>query len=96
MFPGATLVTTLLYSSLTMTLCLTHTAISSPIQTEESFGSMLELSWRGSKTVNVGDGVSRKFIQDGDDVIITGHCQGDGYKIGLGPCTGKVLPAHPL
>ncbi|XP_042883991.1 fumarylacetoacetase-like [Penaeus japonicus] len=63
---------------------------------EESYGSMLELSWRGSKTVDLGNGVTRKFIQDGDEVVITGYCQGDSYKVGFGSCTGKVLPAHPL
>ncbi|XP_076061985.1 fumarylacetoacetate hydrolase [Oratosquilla oratoria] len=60
---------------------------------EDSFGSMLELSWRGSKTVDIGNGNTRKFLQDGDEVIITGYCQGDGYRIGFGNCTGKILPA---
>lgn len=63
---------------------------------EDSFGSMLELSWRGSKTVDIGNGASRKFIQDGDEVVMNGFCQGDGYKVGFGKCTGKVLPAHPM
>ncbi|KAK7066849.1 hypothetical protein SK128_015946 [Halocaridina rubra] len=63
---------------------------------EESFGSMLELSWRGSKTVDIGNGATRKFLQDGDDVVISGYCQGDGYKVGFGQCTGKVLPAHTV
>ncbi|MPC53377.1 Fumarylacetoacetase [Portunus trituberculatus] len=61
--------------------------------TEDSFGSMLELSWRGSKTVDIGNGETRKFLQDGDEVVMTGYCQGEGYKVGFGPCTGKVLPA---
>lgn len=63
---------------------------------EDSFGSMLELSWRGSKTVDIGNGASRKFIQDGDEVVMNGFCQGEGYKVGFGKCTGKVLPAHPM
>jgi len=63
---------------------------------EESFGSMLELSWRGSKTVDIGNGETRKFLKDGDEVVITGYCQGEGYKVGFGNCTGKVLPAHPV
>ena len=44
--------------------------ISGPSQ--DAYGSMLELSWRGSRTVDLGDGITRKFIQDGDQVIITG------------------------
>lgn len=64
-------------------------------QTDDSLGSMLELSWQGSREIPLGDsGVVRKFIQDGDTVSVTGFCQGDGYRIGFGPCDGKVLPAH--
>jgi len=61
---------------------------------QESFGSMLELSWKGSREVPIGNGEVRKFLKDGDDVIMTGYAQRDGYKIGFGQCTGKVLPAH--
>uniref|UniRef100_A0A4W3HM52 Fumarylacetoacetase n=1 Tax=Callorhinchus milii TaxID=7868 RepID=A0A4W3HM52_CALMI len=61
--------------------------------TPDSFGSMLELSWKGTKSVDLGNGQKRKFLQDGDEVIITGYCQGTGYRIGFGQCTGKVLPA---
>ncbi|XP_053278107.1 fumarylacetoacetase [Pleuronectes platessa] len=59
----------------------------------ESFGSMLELSWRGSKTINLGGGESRTFLKDGDEVTITGHCQGDGYRVGFGPCVGTIVQA---
>ncbi|XP_003225949.1 fumarylacetoacetase [Anolis carolinensis] len=62
----------------------------------ENFGSMLELSWKGTKAINLGDGQTRKFLQDGDEVIITGYCQGKGYRIGFGECSGKVLPARPI
>lgn len=58
-----------------------------------SFGSMLELSWRGTKAIDLGQGQTRTFLLDGDEVIITGHCQGDGYRVGFGQCAGKVLPA---
>jgi len=60
---------------------------------EDSFGSMLELSWKGSKTIPLNDGTTRKFLQDGDNVILRGFAQGDGYRIGFGDCAGKVLPA---
>lgn len=61
-----------------------------------SFGSLLELSWRGTKAIELGGGHSRKFLQDGDEVVITGHCQGAGYRVGFGQCAGKVLPALSL
>ncbi|XP_035507696.1 fumarylacetoacetase [Morone saxatilis] len=59
----------------------------------ESFGSMLELSWRGSKNIDLGGGETRTFLKDGDEVTITGYCQGDGYRVGFGPCMGTILPA---
>ncbi|KAF4792938.1 Fumarylacetoacetase [Turdus rufiventris] len=59
----------------------------------ESFGSMLELSWNGTKEIPLGSGQSRKFLQDGDEVILTGYCQGNGFRVGFGQCSGKILPA---
>ncbi|XP_069029030.1 fumarylacetoacetase [Embiotoca jacksoni] len=59
----------------------------------QSFGSMLELSWRGSKTVDLGGGETRTFLKDGDEVTITGYCEGDGFRVGFGPCLGSILPA---
>uniref|UniRef100_A0A8C5GML0 Fumarylacetoacetase n=2 Tax=Gouania willdenowi TaxID=441366 RepID=A0A8C5GML0_GOUWI len=59
----------------------------------ESFGSMLELSWRGSKNIDLGEGLSRTFLKDGDEVTITGYCQGDGHRVGFGTCMGTILPA---
>jgi fumarylacetoacetase len=58
-----------------------------------SFGSMLELCWKGTKTVALGDEATRKFLKDGDEVIMSGVCQGEGYCVGFGTCTGTVLPA---
>ncbi|KAM9831874.1 fumarylacetoacetase [Neosynchiropus ocellatus] len=60
----------------------------------ESFGSMLELSWRGSKSIDLGGGETRAFLLDGDEVTITGHCEGEGYRVGFGSCTGTILPAR--
>jgi fumarylacetoacetase len=66
-------------------------------KTPDSLGSMLELSWQGSRDVALGDsGLTRKFIQDGDTVEVRGYCQGDGYRIGFGACDGKILPAYKL
>lgn len=62
-------------------------------KTPDSYGSMLELSWRGSKPVPLDNGDTRKFIQDGDTVVMTAYCQGDNHMIGFGECSGKILPA---
>jgi len=64
--------------------------------TEDSFGSMLELCWKGTKPIDCGNGVERKFFKDGDSVTLKGVCQGDGYVVGFGECEGTVLPAKPL
>jgi len=62
-----------------------------------SFGSMLELSWRGAKTVPLGSsGQERKFLQDGDTVKMVGVCRGAGFTIGFGEVSGEVLPAHQV
>ncbi|MGB6036232.1 MAG: fumarylacetoacetase [Cryomorphaceae bacterium] len=58
-----------------------------------SYGSMLEITWRGSKPVQMPDGTERKFINDGDSVIMRGACEKDGIKIGFGEVKTKVLPA---
>lgn len=62
-------------------------------ETEDSFGSMLELSWKGTREVDLGNGEIRKFIKDGDEVIIRGYCENNGLRIGFGECAGKLLPA---
>ncbi|XP_015788090.1 fumarylacetoacetase-like [Tetranychus urticae] len=59
----------------------------------ESFGSMLELTWRGTKPLTLADGSQRKFIQDGDEVILSGFCEKEGVRIGFGECRGVVLPS---
>lgn len=60
--------------------------------TKDSYGSMLELSWRGQNPVPLNDGTTRKFINDGDTVIMRAHCENKDVRIGFGDCTGKVLP----
>ncbi|KAL8558749.1 hypothetical protein ACOMHN_043693 [Nucella lapillus] len=62
-------------------------------ETEDSYGSLLELCWKGTKPLDLGYGVTRKFLADGDEVILTGVCEGDGYRVGFGTCTGRILPA---
>ncbi|MBX7044503.1 MAG: fumarylacetoacetase [Ignavibacteria bacterium] len=61
--------------------------------TKESRGSMLELTWRGAEPIKLPNGEERKFINDGDTVIMSAYCEGDGYKIGFGEVSGKILPA---
>ncbi|MBX7104063.1 MAG: fumarylacetoacetase [Gemmataceae bacterium] len=68
--------------------------ISGPVP--ESFGSMLELAWRGTKPIAFPNGETRSFLQDGDRVTMTGWCQGDGYRVGLGEVTGVILPARSV
>jgi len=59
-----------------------------------SFGSMLEISWRGSRPFAMPDGSERKFIQDGDTVRLTGCANAPGKpRIGFGEATGRILPA---
>jgi fumarylacetoacetase len=62
--------------------------------TPDSFGSLLELTWRGTKPLDVGGGEARTFLQDGDAVTMTGWCEGAGYRVGFGEVTGTVLPAR--
>jgi fumarylacetoacetase len=52
--------------------------------TEDSFGSMLELTWGGQKSLTLKDGTERKFINDNDTVIVRGFCQKDNLRIGFG------------
>jgi fumarylacetoacetase len=56
------------------------------------------LTWSGRKKVVLKEsgGVERTFLEDGDVVTLTGYCQGEGYRVGFGDCTGKVLPALNL
>lgn len=71
-------------------ICGTGT-ISGP--TKGSFGSMLELSWNGTQKVLLNDGSERLYINDEDEVTITGICSKGEVSIGFGNCTGKILPA---
>jgi fumarylacetoacetase len=56
-------------------------------------GSMLELSWGGAEPLDLGNGVQRSFLEDGDSLSMRGWCQGDGYRIGFGEVEGTILAA---
>ncbi|WP_051591084.1 fumarylacetoacetase [Bacillus sp. UNC438CL73TsuS30] len=59
----------------------------------EERGSLIELTWRGEQPLELNDGGERTWIEDGDTLTISGWCQGDGYRIGFGEVSGKILPA---
>ena len=65
-------------------------------ETEDSYGSMLELTWKGENPIQLPNGEERKFIEDGDTVTMTGFAQGDGYRVGFGQLSGHILPAKDL
>lgn len=59
----------------------------------ENFGCLMEQTWGGRDEVSLEAGGTRKFIEDGDTITLTGWGQMDGYRIGFGACAGKILPA---
>ncbi|HMQ76253.1 MAG TPA: fumarylacetoacetase [Flavobacteriales bacterium] len=63
--------------------------------TEDSFGSLLELTWKGTKPLTLHDGSERKFLEDGDTLVMRGHAERNGVRIGFGEVRGTVLPALP-
>ncbi|HSR54532.1 MAG TPA: fumarylacetoacetate hydrolase family protein, partial [Acidobacteriota bacterium] len=61
---------------------------------EEARGCLLELTWRGSNPIQLPEGETRRFLEDGDEVIFKGYCQAEGRpRIGFGECRGRVLAA---
>jgi fumarylacetoacetase len=61
--------------------------------TPDSFGSLLELTWNGTKPISLPDGTQRKYLEDGDTISIKGYAQKGKLRIGFGEAVGKVLPA---
>jgi fumarylacetoacetase len=61
--------------------------------TPDSYGSLLELTWRGTQPIQLPTGETRTFLADGDRLTISGWGQGEGYRVGFGEVTGRVLPA---
>jgi fumarylacetoacetase len=63
-------------------------------EARESAGCLLERTWRGTEPIELPSGEKRKFLEDGDTVIIRAYCTRDGaVRIGFGECRGTVLPA---
>jgi fumarylacetoacetase len=61
--------------------------------TKESRGCLLERTWRGTEPLELPTGETRKFLEDGDEVIFRAYCERDGLRIGFGECRGVVLPS---
>ena len=62
--------------------------------TPDSLGSLLELSWKGTREVSLAQGETRKFLKDGDTVILKGRGKKEGVSIGFGECSAKLLPPN--
>ncbi len=56
-------------------------------------GSLLEMTEGGKQDLDIGNGKTRKFIEDGDSITMRGYCEKDGVRVGFGDCEGTILPA---
>jgi fumarylacetoacetase len=59
--------------------------------TPDSYGSMLEIAWKGTKPVTLADGKERRFILDGDTVIMRGFAEKNGVRVGFGEASGTII-----
>lgn len=57
-------------------------------------GCLLEMTWRGKEPIELPNGEQRRFLEDGDEIIMKGYCEREGFRrIGFGECRGKILPS---
>lgn len=62
---------------------------------KDARGCLLELTWRGTEPIELPSGETRRFLEDGDEVILRAFCEREGLpRIGFGECRGTVLPAR--
>lgn len=61
--------------------------------TADAYGSLLEITWKGTKPLTLANGEQRKFLADGDTVTLRGCCQKAGVRVGFGEVKTKILPA---
>ena len=62
--------------------------------TRESRGCLLELTWRGAEPITLPSGEQRRFLEDGDEVVLRGFCEREGFaRIGFGECRGTIVAA---
>jgi fumarylacetoacetase len=59
---------------------------------EHSYGSMIEISQGGKKPMELKNGKTRTFLEDGDTITIRAYCEKDGKRVGFGQCSGNILP----
>jgi fumarylacetoacetase len=58
-------------------------------------GCLLELTWRGTEPIELPSGETRRFLEDGDEIIMKGYCEREGFRrIGFGECRGRIIPAE--
>jgi fumarylacetoacetase len=63
-------------------------------KSKEERGCLLELTWRGTEPIELPNGETRRFLEDGDEIIMKGFCEREGFRrIGFGECRGRILPA---
>jgi fumarylacetoacetase len=66
-------------------------------ETPDSRGCLLELTWRGTEPLKLPTGEERRFLDDGDEVVMRGFCEAEGRaRIGFGACGGTILPARAI
>ncbi len=64
-------------------------------EAKDARGCLLELSWRGTEPMNLPNGETRRFLEDGDEIIMRGFCERENFRrIGFGECRGVVMPAE--
>ena len=64
-------------------------------QEDSERGCLLEMTKRGAEPVELPSGETRKFLEDGDEIIMKGFCEREGFRrIGFGECRGRVAPAN--
>jgi fumarylacetoacetase len=64
--------------------------------TPDSYGSLLELAWNGTRPLRLPGGAQRAFLEDDDEVILTGFAQAKDYRVGFGEVRGKVVAARSV
>ena len=65
-------------------------------KSKDERGCLLEMTWRGKEPIELPSGETRRFLEDGDEVIMRGYCERKGFRrIGLGECRGRIVPAVP-
>ncbi len=62
--------------------------------TPDSFGSLLELTSNGTRPLKLVDGSERRFLEDDDEVVLTGWAQGKDYRVGFGEVRGRIVAAR--